>query len=420
MDLPPLDPDLYDRLRQDIRLRGIQVPILLDNASGEVIDGKLRKQIADELKIKDVPTIRVSRLSDGERTDLRLAINLYRRHLSRAQMREFIAWTLKQRPEASDRCTAKKFGVNHRTVAKVRRRLEAGGEILHLPERNGSDGKIYPAAKPSVYSSSASEDRRARSLLDRLGDDAPPRPASLRVLHKLVNRKEREALQSSPDAKLPARIKIECCDFRDLAVSDGSVDLIFTDPPWGKDGLRQMPEFAVWAARKLKPDGGVLLVYTGHSGMLETGNHLSQRLTYLWTLSCFNGHWGGTSTRHDLMIRCCWRPILMFCRGKYLPRRTFDDAVVSEDRDKTYHDYQQPLSEALFFIKVLTRPKAVVCDPFLGSATSAIAVARLNQGRRFRGSEVDPATCAIARSRVAEELRSPGTTAAPAKVVSLR
>ena len=99
----------------------------------------------------------------------------------------------------------------------------------------------------------------------------------------------------------------------------------------------------------------------------------------------------------------------MFCRGRYKPLRSFDDAVISEDRDKTYHDYQQPLSEAIFYINVLTRPKAVVCDPFLGSGTTAVAVARLGQGRRFVGSEIDPDTCKVARNRVAEELESAET-----------
>jgi hypothetical protein len=32
-----------------------------------------------------------------------------------------------------------------------------------------------------------------------------------------------------------------------------------------------------------------------------------------------------------------------------------DDAVVSEDRDKSFHDYQQPLGEALFYVKALPR-----------------------------------------------------------------
>jgi hypothetical protein len=152
MDLPPLPTDLYDRLRGDIRLRGIQVPILVDSTSGEVIDGRQRKRIAAELGIRDIPTIYVGQLSPEERADLRLAVNLYRRHLTRAQMRELIAWALRQSPESSDRCVAQQTGVNHRTVAWVRSDLEAGGEILHLPARNGLDGKRYPAAgKPAAF-----------------------------------------------------------------------------------------------------------------------------------------------------------------------------------------------------------------------------------------------------------------------------
>jgi len=124
IELPPLTADLFSRLREDIRMRGIQIPILVDNTTGEVIDGKLRKQIADELGIREIPTIYVGRLTPEERADLRLAVNLYRRHLTQAQMREMIAWTLRERPEASDRCVAGQTGVNHRTVAAVRRQME--------------------------------------------------------------------------------------------------------------------------------------------------------------------------------------------------------------------------------------------------------------------------------------------------------
>jgi hypothetical protein len=45
-------------------------------------------------------------------------------------------------------------------------------------------------------------------------------------------------------------------------------------------------------------------------------------------------------------------------------------------------------------------------------------VARLGQGRRFWGSEVDADAYRIARGRVAEELESPGKTEAPAMAVS--
>jgi DNA methylase len=419
LDLPSLDSDLYNRLREDIRLRGIQIPILVDSSSGEVIDGRQRKRIAAELGIRNIPTLYVGCLSDSERVDLRFAVNLYRRHLTRAQMRELIAWSLRERPDQSDRCVARTHSVTDKTVAAVRRRLEEGAEIPILDMRTGSDGKPYPAAKPVAFGCSPSEGHKARSLLERLGNDAPPRTASLRVLQKLANRKDRAELQLDPAAKLPARIRVECCDFRDLSVPDNSVDLMFTDPPWSREGRRRMPEFAVWAARKLRPEGGLLLIYPGKAGMLEIGSLLAKRLTYLWAMSCHNGR-RGSSTLVTLKIHCCWRPMLLFCRGTYRPRKVFDDAIISTDRDKTYHDSQQPLSEALFYIDALTGAKATVCDPFLGSATTACACVRLGSGRKFWGSEIDPRAFAIARSRIAGDVKTGGTTAIPAMVAIAR
>jgi DNA modification methylase len=66
----------------------------------------------------------------------------------------------------------------------------------------------------------------------------------------------------------------------------------------------------------------------------------------------------------------------------------------------------------LFYIGALTGPKSVVCDPYLGAGTTACACTRLGGGRRLWGAEVDPKTCALARSRVAEEVRSGASPAA--------
>jgi hypothetical protein len=104
--------------------------------------------------------------------------------------------------------------------------------------------------------------------------------------------------------------------------------------------------------------------------------------------------------------------MLLFCRGRYRAGKVFDDAIISHDRDKSFHDFQQPLSEAIFYVGALTGPRSTICDPFLGSGTTACAVARLGQGRRFWGSEIDLQTCAIARNRVAEEVHTGASPAA--------
>lgn len=59
-----------------------------------------------------------------------------------------------------------------------------------------------------------------------------------------------------------------------------------------------------------------------------------------------------------------------------------------------------PLDLASFFVQSFCPPGGVVCDPFLGSGTTAHAA--VMHGRRFRGCDVRPGQCEIARRRVSE------------------
>jgi len=61
-----------------------------------------------------------------------------------------LALTHPKGTEMSDRKVGRYVGVSHRTVASVRQELESGGQIVHLKERKGLDGKTYPVVgKPS-------------------------------------------------------------------------------------------------------------------------------------------------------------------------------------------------------------------------------------------------------------------------------
>src|SRR4051812_45392661 len=144
-ELPPIEPDLHRRLTEDILRRGVLVPIL-QAEDGEVLDGKVRLAIAEEHGLF-CPRIIVGKLSRAERGDLRVAVNLYRRHLSREQARHLVEWALRQEPEASDRRVASRSGVDHKTVGAARRRLEAIGEIPQYDARSTLNGRHYPAAR---------------------------------------------------------------------------------------------------------------------------------------------------------------------------------------------------------------------------------------------------------------------------------
>jgi len=91
IQLPPLSEPEFRSLKEDIRGRGVLVPIEFDE-DGQLLDGghRLRacKELADEgIKISYSQVIRRG-MTDDEKTEHALKLNLARRHLSRDQLKD--------------------------------------------------------------------------------------------------------------------------------------------------------------------------------------------------------------------------------------------------------------------------------------------------------------------------------------------
>jgi DNA methylase len=405
-ELPPISPELRDRLKEDIRQRGILVPILLTH-DGQCLDGMLRLSIAEELGLSssEIPKVVIGRLTQVERADLRVVLNLYRRQLTQAQVRELIAWELRRQPQTSDRGVGRKVGVDGKTVGEVRRRLEAGAEIPHLTSRSGLDGKTY--RKPIVFTTSNAQAVEAQHLLEELGDDVPDGAINVKKLRRMKSAKERadhltRVTRLSPD--LGDNYKIHHCDFRQLGkrILPGSVDLALCDPPWGNEFAPLRDSFAETVFRLLKPDG-LLACYTGVAHLPEFLDAFrGAGLTYEWTLV---GKRHVSSVRQRNMLINRWVPIVLCRKGSFRAASPLNDVLETGDRDKTLHAWQQPVDEAGALIRALTRPGATVCDLLLGSGSTAVATVEVGGGRRFVGCESDDRLVKAARSRVAEALR---------------
>jgi hypothetical protein len=80
-----------------------------------------------------------------------ISANAHRRHLTPEQRRELIAALLKERPERSDRTTAKIAQVSHPTVAAVRRELEKSGDVENLSTRLDSIGRKVTIGRISTH-----------------------------------------------------------------------------------------------------------------------------------------------------------------------------------------------------------------------------------------------------------------------------
>lgn len=207
--------------------------------------------------------------------------------------------------------------------------------------------------------------------------------------------KRKEAAEAAPS--IDSRIIVG--DFRKHAdkVADGSVSLIFTDPPYDQKAIELFSGLAEFAAKKLA-DGGSLVMYVGHLQLPAVFKAFEGRLRYWWTCACV--HAGSLPLMKEYGIRAGWKPMVWFVKGTRDDKSNIIHDTVSGGQEKATHEWQQAESEAEHYIQNLCPKDGVVCDPFLGGGTTAVVAKRLK--REWVGFEIDEATAASAAERIAQ------------------
>ena len=302
---------------------------------------------------------------------------------------------------------------------RAERRL---GEMLKMTPKNpgtrtkgggeGAGGAILePPAIPAL--SEAGIDKKTSSWARHLA--AVPEPvfeATLakgkngdlnpnRVHKEMIELRQREARQekrqeaAKASPKLDSRIIVG--DFREHSskVADGSVSLIFTDPPYNRKASEMLPDLAKFAASKLA-EGGSLICYVGQTQLPSALDAFRKYLRYWWTIACV--HAGRATLIREYGINAGWKAVLWFVKETRDDKTTMVSDVMSGGEEKELHDWQQAQSEAEYWIKKLCPLDGIVCDPFLGSGTTATAAQKL--GRRWIGIEIDQETAKIASARL--------------------
>jgi N6-adenosine-specific RNA methylase IME4 len=278
--LPALADDDLKALRDDIRERGIVVPIVIDEHHN-VIDGANRLRIAAELGLRNLPVDIRPGLFLPDKEQLAEDLNLHRRHLTREQLRDAIARHLKRTPEQSNRQIAATVGVDHHTVASIRRGLQATGEFPQLPKTIGRDGRAR-TTKPArrgvhcftpkdiarateVAKAAEAEPEKYGHLLDAMGRTGRVAGAHRSLL--VARQAERIASEPPPLPQGPFRV-------------------IVADPPWAYDSrasdvshraANPYPQMAIDAIRALPVaglahDDAILWLWT-------TNGHLREAFT---------------------------------------------------------------------------------------------------------------------------------------------
>ena len=195
---------------------------------------------------------------------------------------------------------------------------------------------------------------------------------------------------------------IYCGDCRDILPMLESVDLVLTDPPYGKDSLDKWETLGI-VSMAILVKGGWCLAYSGHSFMPEILNMVCKSgMVYRWIIALF--HSGNHDLRPlgEMCIEIGWKPIIMF-RKPPIPStpgaERFIDTLLGSGRAKSNHPWEQAAGEST---KLLSQFNGIVLDPFMGSGTTLVAAKNLN--RKSIGIEIEEKYCEIAVKRLKQEV----------------
>jgi hypothetical protein len=394
--IPPLSAEERQQLEENIAEHGgARDPLVVWASKGTLtlLDGHNRYEICTRL---DLPfEIEEMRFGDRSHAEEWIIRNQFgRRNLSayvRTQLALRLEETIAARAKAKERdrksatCQksdkslptidtkkeiAKVANVSHDTVAKVKK-IDAAEKA----------GKVDAETVAKLRTGEVSINRVVRDLKEQ-------ETAAKREAQKVVAIYKRQDVDG-----------LYLGDFRKIGdkIPDASVDLIFTDPPYDRKAIELYDGLGEFAARVLRP-GGSLIAYVGHIQLPDVLTDLSRHLRYWWTCGCFHSEAKARMTEYGIVAG--WKPIVWFVKETRGDKQTFVTDVVTGAREKSHHDWQQAVSEARYFIDLLTQPEDFVVDPFCGGGTTPVAC--IESGRKWASFEIDEANFANASSRIKE------------------
>jgi ubiquinone/menaquinone biosynthesis C-methylase UbiE len=166
-------------------------------------------------------------------------------------------------------------------------------------------------------------------------------------------------------------------------IKPGTVDLLLTDPEWGRSFTRYA-ELGQGIARVLKP-GGIAAIMIGQEFLPHVLDGFRDALVYRWTVAALrmnrqlqdwaSGHMTG------------WLPVLIFTRGRTKVQRFESDVIGQHARKGTHGEYEKETEIPLELIRRYSHAGDVVVDPCCGLGSTGVAALRL--ARRFVGGDLD-------------------------------
>ena len=395
---PSLPPAEREALKASITHHGVENATTCDD-QGNVIDGWERETICHEIGITCTKEVRQF-ASEADKFKFILAVNAHRRpNLSQKQKREVIEAYLRGDPEVADNMLGETLGVSKNTVLKVRRRLEASGEIPKVDKTKGKDGKCRPVKyAKKIITNSPNEFKKAQDIIKDLPDTCAGKTLDITTAKRRAARNRNKEYRDNSRIVVPLpddAIRLYHCRFQELEVraeiSPGTAPLVLTDIPYDQTFLPQIAELGQLAKRVLVK-GGLFVCMCGQYWLHKVKLALSQSLTYRWENAfLWDGegvpvHIGGWKCPHGRIVSK-WKPILVYSNGAFTRKGQWCDVYKVDVKEKHWHPWQQPLELFELLVRDFSDPGDVVVDPCGGGFTTAEACLRLS--RRFVGCDND-------------------------------
>lgn len=410
---PKLGKAELQELADDIKANGLRNPIVL--YKGQILDGRNRLAACE---IAGVEPKFVEWNGTGSPTEWVISENLIRRHLTSSQ-RAVVAHDLlplleteaKERQRLSrgrgkkvsqDRDTFSENGAASKIAARIARTNSTYVHAVKLMETTAPElidevrsGKItVPEARELSRSSSSIR----RKVLDVLNNGGAKRKVSRLIREADIAARKASARRYANANGEATKHDILHGDMKLLGkrLKDASVKMFLTDPPYAEPEL--YCRLAELAAAKLVP-GGLCLAYTEPGRLVEVLDAMRAHLDYWWTFAV--PHVDVPRYVNDRHIQNKWKPIVAFGRAPIpLPPEWLGDFLEGGGRDKRFHTWGQPESEARYLVTRMTEAGDLVVDPFCGGGT--VPAICMVLGRKWLATEIDKETVAIARKRLAE------------------
>lgn len=397
----PLTKEEYESLKEGIKKHGQQVKIIV-NTEGVIIDGQHRYKADLELGI--TPDIDIIHFKNKvEEIECVIQCNLSRRQLTDADKVEIghkIKPIYQELAKQNQSLAGKNYGKgidnsyvpNDTQLSPIGRVDDVVAKTVQLKTRTFQRGEAVLIQDPEAFEKLIKKGNKPIAQVER----------------QLKLKKKRQQLQEVADT-LPlinkSGVRLIQGDFieKSKEITDESIDLIFTDPPYEKIYLPLYGELAKIAERILKP-GGSLITYTGNYCHLYAADKIRENSSLRYLAELVVQHTGPTQAMHLEKIFVEHKSLLWFVKGTRSNAPEYIGTLIrSEPPDKTGHDWAQSPVEAEEVISRVTRSNEIICDPFMGSGTTGVAAVGLK--RQFIGIEIDPEVFKRAQYRISEAIK---------------